>query len=144
MPKFQFDQSYGRVLGQAYTAIYKRLSKLMNDENLPITPDQFRVLTHLWQNDGCSQQELANNSNRDRANVTRILDILEREGIVKRKNHETDRRVFRIYLTDLGKSLEGKAAKCAQESIRDALRGVNKSDAEICMSVLRKTIQNLK
>lgn len=142
--KFKFDQSYGRVLGQAYMSIFKRLSKLMKDANLPITPDQFRVLTHLWQNDGCPQQELANSSNRDRANVTRILDILEREGIVMRKNHESDRRVYRIYLTEYGKSLEEKAAKCAKKSIEDALAGIKKSDVEICLSVLKKTIQNLK
>lgn len=144
MSKFRFDQSYGRALGLANTFIFKRLSKLMKEENLPITPDQFRVLTILWDNDGCSQQELAHGSHRDRANVTRILDILEREGIVKRINHESDRRMFRIYLTELGKSLEEKAAKCAQQSIKDALQGISKSDIEICMSVLRKSIINLK
>ncbi|WP_108974390.1 MarR family transcriptional regulator [Leptospira ryugenii] len=91
--KFTFDQSYGKVLGQTYMSIFERLSKLMKDANLPITPDQFRVLTRLWQNDGCPQQELANSSNRDRANVTRILDILEREGIVTRKNQRRTKRL---------------------------------------------------
>jgi DNA-binding MarR family transcriptional regulator len=81
MPKFQFDQSYGRALGVAYTALYRRLAKYMREKNLPITPDQFRVLTNLWQQDGKSQQALATSSNRDRANVTRLLDILEREGL---------------------------------------------------------------
>lgn len=143
MSKLKFDQSYGRILGVAYTSIFRRLAKYMKDKDLPITPDQFRVLSFLWQNDGCSQQEIAKGSNRDRANVTRIIDILEREGIVKRVNHETDRRIFRVFLTELGKKLEEPAAECGQLAIADALAGINKKDIDICMAVLKKTIQNL-
>jgi DNA-binding MarR family transcriptional regulator len=142
--KFRFDQSYGRILGVAYTSVFRQLGRYLSEKELPITPDQFRVLTHLWQNDGCSQQELAISSNRDRANVTRIIDILEREGIVERKDHEADRRVFRIFLTNKGKDLQEEAAICGQSAIKDALKGIPKEDVEICMKVLRQTIENLK
>jgi DNA-binding MarR family transcriptional regulator len=144
MSKLQFDKSYGRVLGVAYTYVFRQLAKHMKERNLPITPDQFRVLTHLWQNDGCSQQELADGSLRDRANVTRIIDILEREGIVERTDHETDRRIFKIKLTKKGKALEADAMACGRAAIDDALKGVSKSDLEVCMKVLQKTIENLK
>ena len=143
MDKIQFDKSYGRILGVAYTYVFRQLAKHMKEKNLPITPDQFRVLTHLWQNDGCSQQELAVSSLRDRANVTRIIDILEREGIVKRMDHETDRRIFKIQLTEKGKDLEKDAMVCGQAAIDDALKGVSKSDLKVCMKVLNKTIANL-
>ena len=115
----------------------------MREKNLPITPDQFRVLTSLWQQDGKSQQELAVSSNRDRANVTRLIDILEREGIVERHDDENDRRVFKIYLTKKGRELESEAATCAQQAIKDAQKGIPKEDIEICMRVLKKTIENL-
>lgn len=144
MSKLQFDKSYGRVLGVAYTYVFRQLAMHMKEKNLPITPDQFRVLTHLWQNDGCSQQELAAGSLRDRANVTRIIDILEREGIVERTDHETDRRIFKIQLTKKGKALETDAMACGRAAIDDALHGVSKSDLEVCMKVLNKTIENLK
>lgn len=144
MAKFDFENSFGRRLGVAHTALFRRLGKLMKEKELPITPDQFRVLTHLWQHDGCSQQELAYGSDRDRANVTRIIDILEREGIVTRKDHESDRRVYRIELTKKGKELENEAAECGQTAIKDALKGVTKEELEICMKVLKKAIENLK
>ncbi len=144
MTKFDFSQSYGRTLGVASTSVYRRLGKYMKKQNLPITPDQFRVLTHLWQHDGCSQQELAIATYRDRANVTRIIDILEREGIVERRDHESDRRVFKIYLTRKGRALETAAAECGKAAIGDALKGVSKEDLAICMAVLKKTIDNLK
>lgn len=144
MSKFQPNQSYGRILGVAYTYVFRQLAKHMKEKSLPITPDQFRVLTHLWQNDGCSQQELAAGSLRDRANVTRIIDILEREGIVERKDHESDRRIFKILLTKKGKALEKDAMACGQAAIDDALKGISKSDLEVCMKVLNKTIENLR
>jgi DNA-binding MarR family transcriptional regulator len=143
MDLIQANKSYGRILGVAYTYVFRQLAKHMKEKNLPITPDQFRVLTHLWRNDGCSQQELAIGTLRDRANVTRIIDILEREGIVERTDHETDRRIFKIQLTEKGKALEKDAMACGQAAIDDALKGVSKSDLESCMKVLNKTIENL-
>lgn len=140
--EFQFSKSYGRLLGVAYTALYRRLAKHLKEKQLPITPDQFRVLTHLWQNDGCSQQELASGSNRDKANITRIIDILEREGLVKRVQHESDRRVYKVSLTQKGKDLEKDASECAKAAIEESLKGVTKEDLEACFRVLNKTIEN--
>jgi DNA-binding MarR family transcriptional regulator len=140
---FRFENSFGRQLGVAYTALFRHLSKLMKEQNLPITPDQFRVLSFLWQKDGVSQIELARFTNRNRANVTRIIDILEREGVVERRDDDNDRRVFRIYLTKKGKSLRDQTAKCAAQSIEDALEGVDKADIKTCVKVLLKVISNV-
>ncbi|MBK7691908.1 MAG: MarR family transcriptional regulator [Bacteroidetes bacterium] len=140
---FKFENSFGRILGGAYTSMFRHLGKRMKEQNLPITPEQFSVLSHLWQKDGLPQCELAQCTNRNRANVTRIIDILEREGIVERKDDKTDRRIFRIYLTEKGKSLKQQTAKCAKQSIRNALMGVSKAEVETCTKVLLKIKSNL-
>ena len=143
MEGFQFETSFGRALGRAHTAMFRYLGKLMKERNLPITPEQFSVLTHLWKKDGMQQSELAVCTNRNRANVTRIIDILEREGIVERRDDPDDRRVFRIYLTDLGKQLRKETAKCAEKSIEDSLVGVSQKDRAIALSVLHKIMKNV-
>lgn len=140
---FRFETSFGRILGVAHTAMFRHLSKLMKQKNLPITPEQFSVLTHLWQKDGLPQTELAFCTDRNRANVTRIIDILEREGIVERKDDESDRRVFRIYLTEKGKSLREETAKCAAKSIEDSLSGLTKEEIDTCTKVLLQIRSNL-
>ncbi len=144
MPKFQFEQSYGRVLGTAHNTLFKHLSKLMRLQNLPITPEQFGLMTHLWKEDGKSQQELAVLTCRDRANVTRLIDILEREAIVERKDDADDRRVFKIFLTEKGKALEEDTATIAKQAIKEATKGITQTDLDICMHVLKKTIENLR
>jgi len=141
---FRFDKSFGRNLGMAHTALARHLGRLMKEAKLPITPDQFRVLTHLWTQDGRSQQELATLSGRDRANVTRVIDILEREGIVERKDDPDDRRVFNIYLTKKGKQIEEATAQCAQQAIKDALKSFTKEETETLMNLLIRIQDNLK
>lgn len=141
--EFQFETSFGRILGVAHTAMFRHLSKLMHERQLPITPDQFRVLSHLWQTDGLQQSELALCTNRNRANVTRIIDILEREGIVTRQDDPTDRRVFRIYLTALGKSLRDETASCAAQSVADSLQGLSEQEIAIAIRVLKKIKENV-
>lgn len=140
---FKFEESFGRILGVAHTSMFRHLSKLMKAQNLPISPEQFSVLSHLWQKDGLQQTELALCTNRNRANVTRILDILERERIVERRDDAIDRRVFRIYLTDKGKSLREATAKCAEQSIKDSLKDLTKDEIDTCMKVLLKITSNV-
>lgn len=144
MSDFQFQHSYGRILGVAHTALVRHLAKLMKAKNLPITPEQFGVLSHLWQKDGRSQNELAICTNRNRANVTRIIDILERNEIVERRDAPQDRRVFNIYLTDKGKALEKDTAACAKQSIEDALQGISEEEKAILMKALKRSIENLR
>jgi DNA-binding MarR family transcriptional regulator len=68
---------------------------------------------------------------------------LEREGIVKRVDDPNDRRVFRIFLTEKGKSLKTETAKCAAQSIKDSLKGLSQSEIENCTNVLLKIKENL-
>lgn len=144
MPKtFKFEESFGRILGVVHTSMFRHLSKLMKDQNLPITPEQFSVLSYLWQKDGLQQTQLALCTNRNRANVTRILDILEREKIVERRDDANDRRVFRIYLTNKGKSLREATAKCAEQSIKDSLKGLTMDEIDTCLKVLLKIKSNV-
>jgi len=140
---FKFENSFGRILGMAHMAMFRRLSTLMKEHNLPITPDQFRVISHLWQKDGLQQSELAICSNRNRANVTRIIDILEREGLVERRDDDADRRVFRIYLTDKGKSIKEETAQCAAQAVEDSLVGLSKEEIITCTKVLLKIQANV-
>lgn len=143
MGTFQFETSFGRALGMAHTALVRHLAKLLKERNLPITPEQFGVLTHLWRQEGLQQSELAVCTNRNRANVTRIIDILEREGIVERQDDPNDRRIFKIFLTDFGKHLKKETAACAHQSIEDALIHVPEKDRAIAMQVLKKIVENL-
>ena len=47
-----------------------------------------------------TQDELAKASCVDKAAVTRVIQTLEKKGVVERRADETDKRANRIYITD--------------------------------------------
>lgn len=83
-----------------------------------ITSDQWGVLRCLWQKEGISQSELAEKVNKDKASVTRILDIMQKNKLITRCDDELDRRSYRIFLTAAGKSLEGRLKPIAEATNR--------------------------
>lgn len=143
MSKFDFSTSFGRLLGMTHYRMTRHLAQLMESAELPLTPEQFRFMAQLWHADDRIQQDLAHCLNRDRANITRITDILERKGLLSRVQDEQDRRVSKVQLTANGRVLEKPASACAMETIAVATAGIDPKALETCKQVLRQVIQNL-
>src|SRR5829696_3931795 len=108
MPNNQFKKGelYSFITGKASTAIARRLQKKLNASGLNLTIEQWSVLYHLWKEDGKSQQELCNATFRDKPSITRLVDNLEKLGLVKRMPSENDRRMNQIYLTKQAQKLQ--------------------------------------
>ncbi len=71
-----------------------------------LTAAQYNVLNVLADAvDGLSQRELGDILVVDRSNITGLLDRLEKSGLVKRSDHPSDRRVYRVSLTPVGRKL---------------------------------------
>ncbi|TAH20090.1 MAG: MarR family transcriptional regulator [Cytophagales bacterium] len=139
-----FEKSLGRYVGRLHYLLTKRLNELLEQANANITADQFRLLTHLWKKDGLNQQNLATYLSRDRAGVTRMIDILENQHFITRIANQDDRRVNLIYLTKQGRELEPLAAECAKKCLDEMTSGFNDEEREIFASLLLKAIENLK
>ena len=73
-----------------------------------ITTDQWGILKCLWQEESVTQSELAEKTNKDKASITRILDIMQKNNLITRRDDVVDRRSYRIFLTEEGKMLERK------------------------------------
>jgi DNA-binding MarR family transcriptional regulator len=145
MPNNQFKKGelYSFITGKASTAIARRLQKKFNAAGLNITIEQWSVLYHLWKEDGSSQQELCNRTFRDKPSITRLVDNLEKAGLVKRVSSKNDRRINMIYLTPEATALQDKAMALAEETLNDALKQVLPEQIEICKSVLQVVYDNL-
>jgi DNA-binding MarR family transcriptional regulator len=135
---------YSFITGVANTAIARRLQKKFNQAGLNLTTEQWSVLYHLWKQDGISQQELCLATFRDRPSMTRLVDNLEKAGLVRRTASSSDRRKKLIYLTEKARSLEDICHEIAAETVEEALEGVSKQQIDICKEVLKKVYENLK
>lgn len=72
-------------------------------KHMDLTSEQWVVLARLREQDGLTQNELAKRILKDQANTARILDKVERKGMVRRVDALNDRRTYLIYLTDEGR-----------------------------------------
>ncbi|GAA4342406.1 MarR family transcriptional regulator [Flaviaesturariibacter amylovorans] len=145
MPNNQFRKGelYSFITGKASTAIARRLQKKFNGAGLPLTIEQWSVLYHLWKEDGLSQQELCNATFRDKPSITRLIDNLEKSGLVKRVGDENDRRINKVYVTKAAAKLQDQTMQLAEETLNEALEGVPPDHIEIAKAVLQKVYDNL-
>lgn len=103
------DDSIGFKFARTYLAMRHVLNLNLKELNLHhITVEQTGILKRLVEKDGLFQRELADNQIKHKANITRMLDILEKKEMIIRKADSFDRRKFRIFITDQGRAHVGK------------------------------------
>ncbi|HEY3186849.1 MAG TPA: MarR family transcriptional regulator [Solirubrobacteraceae bacterium] len=138
---FALDRSLGYVVNRAAARLEAALARELAPHG--VTPQQWAVLNRLWEQDGLSQVELAERTFKDPPNTARILERLERKGLVTRAPDPADRRAQRVSLTEAGRALRLVLVPLAQALLARALRGVDDAQHEAAMAVLRRVDANL-
>jgi len=82
------------------------------------------------------QKDLAASMFVDNSSVVRLLDNLEKAGLIQRKEGETDRRSKTILLTPRGRAIADKVETVARRIRTDALAGLSEADIETTLRVL--------
>lgn len=143
---FNFDISliFAILNGKVSAAINRKLLRNFRDNELDITPEQWTVLLFLWERDGVSQQELCNATFKDKPSMTRLIDHMEKQGLVVRIASRDDRRANLIYLTRQGRDLEECTGRVANRTLKEALEGLTTEELRISQEVLRKVFSNAK
>jgi DNA-binding MarR family transcriptional regulator len=83
--------------------------------HLDITPDQFTALRILGEHDqkGLSQRQLTELMSSDPNTVASLVERMESNGLIQRRQHETDKRANRIKLRAKGKKTYAIAREIA-------------------------------
>lgn len=123
--------------------VKEKLRRDFANQGFDLSSDQFAVLIRLWAQNGLTQSELSEKTCKNKSNLTRILDSMEKKGLVSRKPNPNDRRSFCIELTETGSDLEKKLIPIASKT-HEALFGNFSSEEEKQLrSVLGKLEKNL-
>jgi len=87
-------------LACCYTHAERLLSKLLAVHGLsPVKMNALLIVRHVGKKEGIAQQELARRMIVSAGNITRLVDRLEKEGLITRTPSATDRRVKHIQIT---------------------------------------------
>ncbi len=85
-----------------------------------------------------SPSELSAGVGVTRAGMTRLLDGLEREALVRREPHAADRRMLNLQLTSLGRELLEKILPDYWRRINACMAGLDQDEKELLLSLLAK------
>ena len=104
---------------------------------LGLTEATWRPLVHVRRlGDGVRQKELAASLSIEGPSLVRLLDNLERRGLIERREDETDRRARGIHLTRAGRDLAVRAARVGVSIQKRMLATVPAKDLEACQRAL--------
>lgn len=90
-----------------------------------ITAIQWSLLDQLYQHEGINQRELARYCMKDPSSLTKTVDILEKKGLVERRQDAHDRRAFNLFLTDEGRVVRHQAYDIAASFYEQATEGLS-------------------
>ncbi|QAR31548.1 MarR family transcriptional regulator [Ornithobacterium rhinotracheale] len=129
------EDLYNLLITRTPNLMLKLLFDRLKRKKITITKEQFSLLVILWQNEGCSQQFLADETFRDKPGITRLIHHLEKAKIVERRTDPFDRRSNLIYLTNKGILLEKKVMDEVRATVEDALASIDLEEAKIFKKV---------
>lgn len=123
------------VLGaQMAEALDNRLKEL--DLRLALWP----TLIMLWEEDGLTQSELSDRCRTANYTTTRMLDTLEKKGLIERKPHPTSRRAHLVYLTAAGKALKPDGMEKAEAVNQHFMAAFSPEEQQVFMTLLQKLV----
>ncbi len=106
--------------------------KCMNHiREMGIQHGQMPIIMIVYENDGCSQKEIAEKMGVTPPTVNVSIQRLEKANIVSRKRDEADQRIMRVYLTENGQRIV-KEIKEEAKAVEKVMFS-NFNETELCL-----------
>ena len=142
MSKYDFESSVGFVVNVTAKAFQKALDTELR-KNVGVTISQWRVISALTRQAGITQKEIADRVGIESSTLVPIIDKMEKDGFVKRKLDNEDRRINRIYLTPKADDLWSSMIECALRIRKLSTKEIPEEQINATLEILRKISTNL-
>ncbi|WP_456236578.1 MarR family transcriptional regulator [Acetivibrio mesophilus] len=104
---------------------------------------QGRILYVLWQEDNLPIVELSRRTGLAKTTLTSMLDRLEARGFLNRGFDKSDRRIIRIILTDMARSMKDKYNQVSEDMNKIFYKGFSSDEITQFEGYLQKILDNL-
>ncbi|MCF8038092.1 MAG: MarR family transcriptional regulator [Desulfohalobiaceae bacterium] len=121
------------------TALYR----VLHARGLEITPEQWSVLSCLWEKEGLYSTEIAEKTGRDKHTISRIINLLLKKGLVRRQRDPQDKRRAYLYLSEKGRELERPVNAVVEDFCARVFRGVSESEVMQLQRIQERFLENI-
>ena len=112
--------------------------------DINLYPGQPIILERIFENNGITQSELSNITLKKPATITTMLNRLEHMGYVVRKNDINDKRLARLYLTNIGMEKYHQMMKLKKKMGNIIFEGMSEDDLFVVYRLMLKIKNNLE
>lgn len=141
---FPFDTSISYWIYRIRSRADAALRRAFQESGHDMTPEQWNVLARIREVEGMNQCQLGDKVLKDRHNMTRILNRLEKKGLIERQRCSDDRRSFRLYATDAGRTVERELTAVALKQRDYRYKGMSKQEIELLRGLLEQIFINIE
>ena len=139
----------GRVRVEMLAALDRELSADPQLSALGVTSAQFVVMVRLVGNENRgnenrkSASDLCKELSYDAGAMTRMIDRLEKKGLVRRMRCMKDRRLIYLEATELGRAAYPRMLEMSVAVQNRFLHGLDKAQVEQLTNILNRMLQNV-
>ena len=109
-----------------------------------LAPMEARALGFFARNPGSTATELAQHAQRDKAQITRVLQGLLERGLLEREPDAADRRSHHLRLSDAGRTLQRAQQQQRRRLADKMVSGLSIADRATLMALLERLRANLE
>lgn len=134
----------GFFIVQANRIFQQDVNRKLVEKKIPMNIDQWPVLLCLLIDGSKTQQELAIATQKDKANLGRNIEALEKNGLVSRENCKKDRRKKIVSITPKVLQLLPEIKNVLVEQANLTTTEIPDEELEIFRKVVRKMMHNVQ
>lgn len=140
-PMHDPEQSVGFLVNDVARLLRRNFNR--RAQELGLSQAQWQALAYLSRQEGVNQVTLADSLEIQPITLARLIDRLQKAGLVARRPDPADRRAFRLYLTAAARSLLERMWQLAVETREEAMAGLADDRKQVLIDALRHMKLNL-
>jgi DNA-binding MarR family transcriptional regulator len=138
-----FDADFDPITSQTLFAL-RALAQRVNDQcsgwlaPLGLTARQYNYLAVVYAEGSVTPNVIGSRIHTANPTVTSMLDALERDGLVSRRENPADKRSFVVELTQRGRALYRRAFRLHHQNLSRIMRGFSREERRQLLDLLLK------
>ena len=129
-----YDPNVGFLLHEVARLLKRRFEQ--RSRHLGLTRAQWQALFSLARNEGVHQGAMADLLDVEPITLMRILDKLEENGLIERRQHPSDRRIRLLFTTPAAHPVLEEMRKLGEITRTEALEGLPQADRDALLRSL--------
>lgn len=114
------------------------IQKKLKEFNIDLTFEMLQIMKCLYRKDRVNQQELANQTFKDKSSLSYLLNNMEKRQLVERVEDDVDKRNKLVVLTDEGQALHEQIKLLIETVYSKVEQEIDMQKLQLCTNYMKE------